>query len=408
MTNRARALFIVIAGAASIRCALAQYQCGVARDLAMQAIENLKETPQRSDVEDGLQLLKHAEQTCPTLGDVWYYRSLFESWLAQLEDKSGASASARQHERLAASSLTRAKILSSEAMDSGLSPFKLVAPAEIASTAGPVQQKWALVIGVGTFPKSDADALPHAEDDARELASTLQNPLAGRFPKDVEHVRVLTGSEATLANIKAGLNFIARKAGPSDLVLIYIASHGTSRDKVGDVNYILVSDTDNNDPDKLFGTALAMSDISDTIRSRVKALRTVVLLDTCYGGAGGKGMLRVVSPPVSTMDKMKAGAGRAVIASSGHNQKSYESLKLKHGVFTHYFVEALKQQDGKMPLYAIFNFVRLNVSKQVREELDAEQTPELFRSDQGTEIVIGVEPANVSAALPVATPTLRF
>jgi len=43
----------------------------------VQALEQIK-TGSREEVEDGLQLLKHANEQCTSLGDAWYYRSLFE------------------------------------------------------------------------------------------------------------------------------------------------------------------------------------------------------------------------------------------------------------------------------------------------------------------------------------------
>ncbi|MBV9759760.1 MAG: caspase family protein [Acidobacteriaceae bacterium] len=382
-------------------CALAtplyaQYGCGVARDLVVQAIEKLKTSPQTQDVDDGVQLIKQAELDCATSGDVWYYRSLFEDELARRYSSAGKSQAAQAHKLLASSALNRAGILGSQAMDSHLTPFQLAAPPEAAPLLTPVQQKWALLVGIGKF-KSKVDSLQYTAKDAKDMAAVLENPQIGKFKQD--HVRVLTDGEATLANMKAGLNWIARQAGPSDLVLVFIATHGTSRtkDTVGHLNYILASDTLNTDEDTLFGTALPMTDISEIVRSRIQARRTVLLIDTCHSEGAGAKLLRAAAPSKDMMDSMKAGVGRALIAASGEKQSSYESDELENGVFTHYFIEGLKRQNGQSPLSAIFAYVSDQVPKQVEEEKHAMQTPVMFRSDQGSEIVIGV-PAAGSAA----------
>jgi uncharacterized caspase-like protein len=105
----------------------------------------------------------------------------------------------------------------------------------------------------------------------------------GRFKKD--HVRLLLDEEATTRNIKSELNLLARSAGRDDLVLIYLASHGSARESdVAGVNYVITHDTDVGDPDSLYATALPMVEVVNVVRNRVKSRRAVVILDTCYSG----------------------------------------------------------------------------------------------------------------------------
>src|SRR5271169_231704 len=58
-------------------------KCGVSKDFEVQALEQIK-TGANAEVEDGLQLLKHATEVCASFGDAWYYRSLFERKLGQV------------------------------------------------------------------------------------------------------------------------------------------------------------------------------------------------------------------------------------------------------------------------------------------------------------------------------------
>lgn len=369
-----------------------QDRCRVAQDLVVQARERLKGDPTPSNVADGIQLLKQANLGCPTSGDGWYYRSLFE-------DKLG-------HKSAAEFALKQARINGSEAMDNGADPFRIASPTN-QPAVGPVRQKWALIVGIKSFPRcKGVDSLDYAEQDAKGLAAVLQDPKVGRFPDG--NVTLLTDDskmKPTLANIKAAMNKIARNAESSDLVLIFIASHGTSRrnDSIGQLNYILTSDSENmadnpeESEDKLWGTALPMVEISDDVRSRIRAQRTIILLDTCHS-EGGTTRLRA-APSKENFQSLKTGAGRVIISSSRQTERSWESEKLEHGVFTGELIEALKQQEGKAPISKVFEYLERQVPKQVADEHHEEQHPVMVRSEQGADIVIGSEPTAQAAVI---------
>src|ERR1700724_940608 len=112
-------------------------RCGVSKDFEVQALEQIKPGA-APEVEDGLQLLKHATEVCASFGDAWYYRSLFERKLGQVPK--------------ANYSLEKAKLFGSPAMDDGANPFILAAPPRPGETQlPPVRNKWALVVGISQF-----------------------------------------------------------------------------------------------------------------------------------------------------------------------------------------------------------------------------------------------------------------
>ncbi len=221
-------------------------RCGAGKDLVVQALERVRPTSPDDSFEDALELLKHAVSTCAELGDAWYYRSLVEQRLGNA--------------RMAQYSLGKAQTFGSEAMREALNPFVLATPssrglhggapeggeppAHPPSAAGPVQQKWALVIGIGQFQDPAIPTLHYTTADAKAFALELADPAIGRFPPD--HVGVLLDDQATTKNIKEKLNWIARNAQPNDLVVIYVATHGSPRtdDSAGGANYIVTYDTD--------------------------------------------------------------------------------------------------------------------------------------------------------------------
>ncbi len=270
-------------------------RCGAGKDLVVQALERISPTSDSNTYQDALQLLKHAVEECSELGDAWYYRSLVEQKLG--------------HDALARYAMDKARFNSSEALEQGLNPLVLSTPAgrgiEIEDappksstpaaassgpvSAGPVAQKWALVVGISRFTDAKIPRLNFTTADANSFAAELTDANIGRFP--ATHVRVLTDEQATTKNIKEGLNWIARHAGTNDLVVIYVATHGTPRtmDTAGGANYLVTYDTEvysggSFDEDAMFATAYPMVELADSVASRMKALRTAIILDTCYSG----------------------------------------------------------------------------------------------------------------------------
>ena len=374
-------------------------RCGVAKDYEVQALEQIK-TGVQSEVEDGLQLLKHATETCASFGDAWYYRSLFERKLGQTPK--------------ANYSLDKAKLFGSDAMTSGANPFVLAAPMRPGENKlPPMRNKWALVVGISQFSDSRL-SLQYTTKDAKDFAAALVDPKIGRFPP--ANVHILADTQVSTRRFREELNWLARSADEGDLVVIFVATHGTSRkDDTADVNYLVTSDTDLSTPDTLFGSSMAMVDLSDIVRTRVKARRTVILLDTCHSG-GATALktdratgLAEFAPSEQALDRMRQGVGRAILTSSQEDQFSYEGAPFQNGYFTHFLLEALQQNNGMNTIQQDYEYVkaqlpkavaaRLQGSRGVRVKNDAPagapapqsttQVPELSSSEMGGDIILG-------------------
>ena len=408
---RALVALLLLAVFAGVSAHADDERCGAGKDLVVQALERV--TPSSSDdaFEDSLQLLKHAVETCSELGDAWYYRSLVERRLG--------------HDSLAEYSLGKARFLDSEALREGINPFVLAtpparrraltanapqgnAPAQGSSAApGPVEQKWALVVGISHFGDRAVPPLSYTTADANSFAAELEDPAVGHFP--AANVKVLTDDQATTSNIKRQLNYIARNAKPNDLVVIYVATHGSPRelDSAGGANYIVTYDTeiksaDEPDQDALYATALPMVELANAVATRMKALRTAVILDTCYSGGAvtnqsklmGKGLANA-SASQATLDRMSQGTGRIVIAAASANEESLESPELHHGYFTYYLLQALKSGNGQTPLGQMFTSIAQQVSERVtadgkKDGEDLGQHPVMSRSSDDADFALGV------------------
>ena len=388
------------------------FRCGAGRDLVVQALERAGPQSSNAQFEDALQLLKRASAECAELGDAWYFRSLVEARLG--------------HAPLAKFAADKARLLGSEALEQGLQPFVLATPAsargigararssapdaspaaKTQTTAGAVQQKWALVIGVGRFADQSIPKLHYTIADAQGFASLLTDPAVGRFPR--ENVHTLTDADATTRNIKQQLNWIARNAGPNDIVVIYLATHGSPRDmdSAGGLNYLLTYDTQLRAPgesqfdeDALYSTALPMIELSSAVATRMKALRTLVVLDTCYSG-GSIQNARMLAPGLANaapgpeaLSRMSQGSGRIVLAASRVDQESLESEVLQHGYFTYFLMKTLRDSKGLQPLSQVFTAVQQQVSAKVGADYalaNVHQNPVMDRSADDADFALGV------------------
>ena len=371
----------------------AQQRCAVSRDLVVRALELVSASPARDDLANGLLLLKQAEEACDENGDAWYYRSLFERKLGQGNPQY---------------SLGKARERNAPALRNGEDPFTLATPARgvavlahdnpapgaAAQTTRDIRQpavshKWALVVGVGQFHNPRLN-LKYTRNDAQAVAELLRDPTYGRFRAD--HVRLIADAEATAVNIRAGLNWLVRSATVDDLAVIYIATHGTAREQdAAGASYVVAYDTDVDSLDGLYSTAIPMVEITTVVRTRIKALKVAVILDTCHSqGALAQTVTIPQSVSSQTLDHIKEGTGRVILAASRTEESSYELAKYSHGIFTYYLLQALKQQKD-----ATLDKIHQWVTAQVSREAEAngwKQHPVFGASDEESPIVLGIAP----------------
>jgi uncharacterized caspase-like protein len=251
-------------------------------------------------------------------------------------------------------------------------------------------------VGIGHFQDKSIHSLNFTTQDANAFRDELQDPQIGQFAAD--HVKEITDADATTKNIKEQLNWIARNAEPNDLVVIYVATHGSPRsvDSVSGINYLVTYDTEMStggqfDEDAMYATALPMVELANDVATRMKALRTLVILDTCYSGgsivnlpATAKAQSAKAAPTKQMLDLMDQGTGRIVLAASRSDEESLESAKLGHGYFTYFLLQALKSGNGYSPVSQVFDEVEQNVSK-LAAETGGSQHPVIYRSSSDTD-----------------------
>lgn len=289
-------------------------------------------------------------------------------------------------------------------------------PTVTSGAPGPVRNRYGLVVGVGRF-KSGITPLQYSVRDAGSFYNFLVDPRRAAFQKN--NVYFLTDQNATRDNIARYLDGIKKAAGPDDLVVIYMSSHGTPPDKFGGV-HVVTYDTEVKPRERVWHTAITDSMLKDFVEN-LQAKRLVMILDTCYSNgaykavpgflpAGGKSLGVVEEdegygvsktygkrllgakdivfedeprPKASSAKSVDSqdGYGKVLISASSAGEKSWESDTLRQSVFTYYFVDGLGRYQGSVK--DAFTYAKPLVSRQVKQEkgADIEQTPQAMATN---------------------------
>jgi hypothetical protein len=253
-------------------------------------------------------------------------------------------------------------------------------PAPLVSGPAPPQDRWAVVIGIGTYERPEIPGLRFAVADAEAVHDVLVNR-AGFRKEQVLLLTDRTERKPTLRNLKWALGtFLARSAKKGDLVLIYYAGHGAPEidprglEADGFAKYLVPWDADPND---LYSTGLPMDEFQ-TIFDRIEAERVVVFLDACYSGAAGgrtfaSRRTRATRIDDLFLERLTRSRGRVIVTASRAAEVSLELPELGHGVFTHFLLQGLRgvadlDRDGIINLQELYQYLEQKVSQRSRAE----------------------------------------
>lgn len=287
-------------------------------------------------------------------------------------------------------------------------------------------RKFAVIIGVSEYKNNDAGLtdLAFADKDAEALFQLLTQ---GGFNSN--DILFLTNERATLSAVRDSLARFLTRAASTDMILFFLAGHGTPDPYDKRNLYYLVHDSK---VANLKNTALPMLELKQMIDQKLQAKRAIFLLDTCHSAgvsgtkiiskpsseSGGQRQLVLDEPPANTSGGKKPTPasdprqfvqdgnnvndflakqlfnqeGRAVLTSSDVNETSAESTRWGggHGVFTWALLEGLRgladaNTDKTVTAGELFDYV----SNRVRKETNNKQNPRALSGlNAGLEITI--------------------
>jgi tetratricopeptide (TPR) repeat protein len=262
----------------------------------------------------------------------------------------------------------------------------------------PVQDKWAVVVGISNF-KDEAINLKYAAKDATDFANYLVHE--AHFAPD--HVRLLVDGQATRENIVSALGdkWLRRLANKDDLVCIYFSSHGSPARAEAKLTNFLVPYEGN--IDNILLTGIPMQWLTAGLKDLVHCDRMIVLLDVCHGGAAREGGKNVERSRTIDPASFVVGEGQLLLASSSASQTSWESKSYQNGVFTRRLIEGLRQKGDRTTMDEAFAYMKPRVEEEVLRDRAAVQTPVMEKNWQGEDIYIGVPVADPRRGLSEST-----
>jgi tetratricopeptide (TPR) repeat protein len=307
---------------------------------------------------------------------------------------------------------------------------KTAAPAEAKPAAPQTAKKapvadnqWALLVGVSQYP-GQIQSLGFPRDDATAIKDLLLS--AAGFPED--HIRLLTDNgagdaKATRQNILAAIDYFAPRVQPGHEVIVFLAGHGIARGLgLQAKSFFLPVDADAQSKESLERTALDLEDLARRL-SALKASQFSIFIDACredpFPGRGIKGntMTDVMSrglriTPNATRPADAPPATAIVFYACQVGERAYEDPQLKHGVFTYYILEGIREvanrPDGRVEAGYLANFLKEKVQKWStdfgsRAKFAVEQTPMMIATEvHGPMVIVRMSQAAVK---PPSAPT---
>jgi hypothetical protein len=262
------------------------------------------------------------------------------------------------------------------------------------------QTKLAFLAGVERYEKDGFEPLNFAEDDALELKAELD--------KLGFTTTALVGKDATLTGLNRGLaNLYAssKKLKREDVVLVFLSGHGVqklvSRNIGGkavekEEPFFCPIDAHKND----IHTLLNLNDVLQRLRDDSGSGNNIVLMDACRESLDkGKGI------DGSTIEALPNKLALFFAAQSGH--RSYESRKLRHGIFTHYLLEGLRgkaaDEDNEITLQGLTSYVSKRVQRDSPDLLDVKeseaQQPHLMGNLRGSLLLGKISKDNAGSTI---------
>lgn len=248
--------------------------------------------------------------------------------------------------------------------------FPNIAKVSIKDANRPVANVWLLAVGVSQFADSGIN-LRYAGKDAQDFANHMKG-----CGVPSEHIKVLVDSEATRANVLSAIGdeFLHNGVGPDDAVIIYLSTHGTPGNKdIGGMNYVVTHDTQKL---RLYSTAIPMQKLLDLTSTKLRSDRILFVLDTCYSGGLG---LKNKEPCNISAQRISDFTGQIVLSSSTADEKSWESVRSRNGVFTEQLLSNLRASlaSNAQPLRTLFGAVQRAVLEEVKTDHRREQHPQV-------------------------------
>lgn len=240
-----------------------------------------------------------------------------------------------------------------------VTPLTIVSPANLVFTANDI----AIIIGIEKY--RNVISTEYASADASKVKVFLK--ALGILERNIE---LLTDERATLSDIRKVIESkLPNMVKTNSRVIVYYAGHGAPGAARGE-SYLVPYD---GDPSFLSDTAYPLSRLYDRL-SRLKAKEILVVLDSCFSGAGGRSVLaKGTRPLVMIKDAPPPSSKKMIVLTSARGSQITTSLpEVGHGAFTYFFLRAL--QEGSRDIGEVYAYLKDRVTEEAKRQ-NVDQTP---------------------------------
>jgi len=214
------------------------------------------------------------------------------------------------------------------------------------------------------IPKAD-----FADHDARIMAEYLTKVMG--YPE--ENIVTLINDRALKSDLEKYLGkWLPNNVEKDSSVFIYYSGHGAPNPKTGDA-FLVPYD---GDPSFIEETGYPLKRLYAKL-DKLPAKEIIVVLDSCFSGAGGRSVLaKGARPLVMNIDKQVFHSDSiAILSAAAGNQISSTYEEKGHGLFTYFFLKGIK--NGNTEIGTLYNYLKPQVERIARKTYNNEQTPGL-------------------------------
>ena len=292
--------------------------------------------------------------------------------------------------------------------DSGPGRRRSGQPAQL----GPAEEEWgrryALLVGVRKYDPNELRELRYSEPDVVELSGVLK--AEGYKPGNVVLMTQTAGADDTrflplAADVRKELKLLLDEMDEDDSVLIALAGHGVQFQGENE-SYFCPADARLADK----STLIPLSEIYKALENSRAGLK-VLLVDACRNdpqSQNSRDREVVKLESVTRPQRTPPPGGVVAFFSCSEGEKAFEHADLKHGVFFHFVIQALKgaavgQDQNDVMVLDLVKYVTRQVKDFVREKYGVKQQPDMKGTIRDLVPLVSLGPRSLSTARDTAS-----
>jgi hypothetical protein len=236
----------------------------------------------------------------------------------------------------------------------------------------PQPNAYAVIVGIEHY-----EGLPPpvgARRDAQRFQRLVQQTLG--VPE--AHVHISIDDHATKGAIERDIAWARTNVAKGGRVYFYYSGHGAPDPSTGSA-FVLPVDAD---PKFLNETAILLSDLVTRLGAG-PAKDVIVILDSCFSGAGGRSVLAPGVRPLVRVREVSPGSNVALLTAATDSEIAGPASDGTSGLFSSYVLRGIggaqadANGDGQITLQELFDWVKFRVARDAKQD-NRDQTPKLI------------------------------